>query len=172
MAEDQASPYRRMPRPWLPPFVHPLPEADGLPARPMRHAWTRWAMALASVTLLGWPRFGVDSARVWLLPGGVEIQQLQPFSAAWLLMSIGVSVWALPHVGYRRRDWALVLLVPFWGLVVAWRLGWRAASLPYRDWRPRDDELPRVHVLPGIGMYVLAPEGAGTGGDVPAETSP
>ena len=156
--------------PWLPPFVHPLPEADGLPARPMPHAWTRWTMALASLTVAdGWLAIDDRTAPAWHLPGGVEIY---PLAAAWQLVSIGICVSALPHVGYRRRDWALVLLVPFWGLVVAWRLGWRAAALPYRDWGPRDDELPRVRILPGTGMYVLAAEGAVTGGDVPAETSP
>jgi hypothetical protein len=59
-------------------------------------------------------------------------------------------------VSYRRGDALLVLLpvVPLWlvGLVA-----WRLSALPYRDWRPRDDELARVRLVPGTAYYVLAP---------------
>ncbi|MBO3744450.1 hypothetical protein J5X84_00120 [Streptosporangiaceae bacterium NEAU-GS5] len=47
---------------------------------------------------------------------------------------------------YRRRDcvWFLLLLTLPYGLWLAVVVGWRLALLPYRDWRPRPDEMARL----------------------------
>jgi hypothetical protein len=52
-----------------------------------------------------------------------------------------VFVPVLPRVSYRRRDWLLIGLVPYWCFVVAAIAGWRLANLPVRDWAPRPDEV-------------------------------
>ena len=48
----------------------------------------------------------------------------------------------LPLVSYRRRDWLLISFVPFYGYVVAARVGWRLVNLPAKDWPLRPDEVP------------------------------
>ncbi|OJF12280.1 hypothetical protein BG844_21410 [Couchioplanes caeruleus subsp. caeruleus] len=59
--------------------------------------------------------------------------------AAWLL-AVPFVVWLAPKVSYRRRD---AVLAPWVLLIVAWRI----TSLPYRDWPPRDDEVPRAKYI-------------------------
>jgi hypothetical protein len=41
-----------------------------------------------------------------------------------------------PLASYRRRD-AFLIFVPFYNLVVLWRIGSRLARLPERDWPQR-----------------------------------
>ena len=56
-----------------------------------------------------------------------------------ILLPVGVAAWLAPKVSYRRRD-ALLWLTGFGGVWLTCIIGWRIASLPYRDWSPRDDE--------------------------------
>jgi hypothetical protein len=63
----------------------------------------------------------------------------------------------LKKVSYRSVDVLLLLFVPIWPFVVAWRVGWRLAFLPYRDWQPRPDETDRVVPVDDTGTYVLEP---------------
>lgn len=52
-----------------------------------------------------------------------------------------IFVPVLDKVSYRSRDWLLISLVPIWGqFVVPFRVGWRLAGLPIRDWPPRPGE--------------------------------
>jgi hypothetical protein len=51
-----------------------------------------------------------------------------------------VFVPLLPLVSYRRRDWLIMAIIPFWNAALAAKVGWRLANLPARDWRPRPDE--------------------------------
>jgi hypothetical protein len=65
-------------------------------------------------------------------------------------------------VSYRRRD-AVAWVIPVLGLLLMARLAWRLASLPYRDWPPRTDEVGRCRQTPartedGSTWYVLVPE--------------
>ena len=59
--------------------------------------------------------------------------------AAWFF-SAPFAVWLAPKVSYRRRD---ALLGPWMIAIIAWRI----AYLPYRDWPPRDDEVPQAHYI-------------------------
>jgi hypothetical protein len=70
----------------------------------------------------------------------------------------------LPKVSYRRRD-VLMMLVPFYGLWVVGLAVWRLSGLPFRDWRPRDDELPRIRLVRGGPLYVLVPVRSSVSGD-------
>ena len=63
------------------------------------------------------------------------------------------------RVSFRKRDVLFFLLLPFWGIVIAWKVGFRLASLPYRDWPPRPDEDARTQIVPGTAFYVLLPAG-------------
>jgi hypothetical protein len=59
--------------------------------------------------------------------------------AAWFFSALFV-VWLAPKVSYRRRD---ALLGPCMiGIIV-----WRIAYLPYRDWPPREDEVPHAQYI-------------------------
>jgi hypothetical protein len=76
----------------------------------------------------------------WRWPGGFS------FDYGGLLSVLpGMIIIALlaPQVAYRRRD-ALLLLLPPWGLRVAWIIGTRLVQLPQRDWPERTDVFP-VH---------------------------
>jgi hypothetical protein len=66
------------------------------------------------------------------------------------------------RVSFRRRDALFFLLVPAWGLVIAWKAGFRLTSLPYRDWPPRPDERPLSRSIPRTSYHVVldAPEPA------------
>jgi hypothetical protein len=63
-------------------------------------------------------------------------------------------------VGYRKRDVLFFPLIPIWGSFIAWKVGFRLASLPYRDWPPRRDEYDRCRRLPGSTYHVIVPEQA------------
>jgi len=64
-----------------------------------------------------------------------------------LVVPAVLTAWLAPYASYRRRD-ALLWLVGVGGLVFV-VLAWRVAYAPYRDWRPRPEEVPRMHWLRG-----------------------
>lgn len=77
---------------------------------------------------------------------------------------------AYRRVDYRRRDVLFFLLLPFWGLVIAWKVGFRLTSLPYRDWPPRPDEDARTRIVPGTPFHVVLPAGdPGQQGESPTD---
>ena len=83
------------------------------------------------------------------------------------VMSIGQGVYLilsgliflpfLSKVSYRHVDILFLIFVPIWCFVVAWRVGWRLAFLPYRDWEARPDEAGRIEQIDDRGTYVLKP---------------
>lgn len=85
----------------------------------------------------------------------VELFETSGSTSPWLwriVVNALVSLVFLPvlrPVSYRRRDWLVLAFVPIWQWVVAFRIGYRAALLPLRDWAPRPDERLRVLRLPG-----------------------
>lgn len=86
------------------------------------------------------------------LGGHVDLRAL---GAELLVMAF---MWPLlPRVSYRRRD-VLFMVVSFYGLWVVGLTVWRLSGLPYRDWRPREDERPRVRLIHGGPLYVLTSE--------------
>jgi hypothetical protein len=103
------------------------------------------------------------AALLWLRPWWYETAAVVGPRRHLNLAELGGSavvftvLWALlPRVSYRRGD-ALLVLLPVAPLCLVALLAWRLSALPYRDWRPRDDELARVRVVPGTPYYVLAP---------------
>jgi len=69
------------------------------------------------------------------------------------------------QVSYRWFD-ALLLLIPFVGLVFLVKFAWRLALLPYRDWPPRPAEAGRWRKVahpsrPGAGLYLVDPDRRG-----------
>jgi hypothetical protein len=60
----------------------------------------------------------------------------------------------LPRVSYRRRDWLVILAVPIWQWVLAFRVGYRLAFLPYRDWQPRPDEVVHARRIRGARLWL------------------
>ncbi|MDG4835988.1 hypothetical protein O7631_05615 [Micromonospora sp. WMMD967] len=55
---------------------------------------------------------------------------------------MAATAWLAPYASYRRRDALLWLVGP--GLYVFTVIAWRVALAPYRDWRPRPEEVPRM----------------------------
>jgi hypothetical protein len=103
------------------------PSAESLPDAPWRPAPT-WRRALLMVA--GVAPFGVL---------GLVMAQTVTGAALFLvvhLVAIGV---AAPYVSYRRRD-AFAMLIPIYNTFLIYRIAWRLAYLPYRDWEPRADE--------------------------------
>jgi hypothetical protein len=75
--------------------------------------------------------------------------------ATLTLALIGLTAWLAPKVSYRRRD-ALWWLTGLGGLWLFFIVAWRLAYLPYRDWPPRDDELPQAvyrREPPHVGVW-------------------
>lgn len=75
--------------------------------------------------------------------------------AAVFLATAVLALLTLPLVSYRRIDFLIIAFVPVWGWIVTWRLGWRLALLPWRDWQPRYDEVPYTRYVPGTELYML-----------------
>jgi hypothetical protein len=74
----------------------------------------------------------LHSAR-WHWFGSIWFVYGEPLS---LLPGIVLAALLAPLVAYRRRD-ALMLLVPFQGIYLAWIIGSRGGQLPHRDWPAR-----------------------------------
>jgi len=92
-----------------------------------------WVRALAGIVAV----FVVIQKPLGWLPGHHDAWWLDPVV---FLLPVLLFVPLLPLVSYRRRDWMLMVFVPFWNVVVAAKVGWRLANLPARDWPPRLDE--------------------------------
>ncbi len=123
--------------------------AVGATARWRQRRSTRTVVAaVVTVSLLGWMIASVGFVDDGRATGG----------QAFLLLP-ALVLWAfLRRVSYRRRDIAILLLVPVYGQFLCGVIVSRLLALPRRDWTPRPDELPRVVRIPqGRGAYVLAP---------------
>ncbi|MET8548752.1 hypothetical protein ACFYPX_22765 [Micromonospora zamorensis] len=70
-----------------------------------------------------------------------------------IALPMAATAWLAPYASYRRRDALLWLVGP--GFYVFMVIAWRVALAPYRDWRPRPEELPRMR-------WSRDPEHAGT----------
>ena len=55
---------------------------------------------------------------------------------------MAATAWLAPYASYRRRDALLWLVGP--GIYVFTVVAWRVSLAPYRDWRPRPEEKPRL----------------------------
>jgi hypothetical protein len=129
-----------------------------------------------AVVLLALPQ--VVMPRAWVADSGLAGHQLWRVAASALVSLLLVPVLRL--VSYRRRDWLVLAFVPVLQYVLAWRIGYRAALLPLRDWTPRPDERLRARRLRRGALWVLLPEVDYSGRDVgeadgaapaPAETA-
>jgi hypothetical protein len=91
----------------------------------------------------------------WLLKVGS--QSSLDLTAGRIELYVGLLLTPfLRKVSYRKRDVALIVLVPLYGEIVAGLVVSRLLSLPRRDWLPREDELPRVVRIPHRhGAYLL-----------------
>ena len=104
-----------------------------------RRLWRRYAGGiLAEVVLMGPVVFLADDDRLRRHVGGGLYVNL--WSALLLSVPAILFIPFLRWVSYRRRDWLFLAFVPVWAQVVAWKVGWRLAHLPTRDWPPRPDE--------------------------------
>jgi hypothetical protein len=87
----------------------------------------------------------------WGLPVIVAIPLLiATLAAPWVLLSP-----LLFRVGF---DWDKVVLLAvflFAAPILGWRVGFRLARIPYRDWRPSGPQRPSVRPMPGTGFHVL-----------------
>lgn len=132
-------------------------ELSSLPAR--RPRWLRHVVAAGFVVLdLAIVLAVHELARRLALPE-------EPWFVAEtvdLLASGLPGVLLLPayrRVGFRQRDVLFFLLLPFWGFVIAWKVGFRLTALPYRDWPPRPDEDARTQIVPSTPFHVVLPAG-------------
>ncbi|MET7819872.1 hypothetical protein [Micromonospora zamorensis] len=66
---------------------------------------------------------------------------------------MAATAWLAPYASYRRHDALLWLVGP--GIYVFTVIAWRVVPAPYRDWRPRPEEKPRLR-------WSRDPEHAGT----------
>ncbi|MGN6302445.1 MAG: hypothetical protein ACTHN8_15290 [Angustibacter sp.] len=141
--------------PWLPPLVDRVPVVAAPEGRRPRPLWLRvgvgCAAAIASMALVSLGSSLADelARRGWNV--GVD--------GAPFLTVLVVALWfVLPHVSYRRRD-VLMLLLPFYGVWIVGLALSRLVALPYRDWRPRPDEQPRVAQVEGLPRYYVLTSG-------------
>ncbi len=143
--------------PWLPPLVEPVPVVPAPAGRQPRPLWLRVAIGCAAV-VAGVELLGLGSSladelarRGWDV--GIDGEPI--------LTLLVVAMWfVLPRVAYRRRD-VLMVLIPIYGVWIVALAFYRLAGLPYRDWRPRPDELLRVAQVDGLPRYyVLLSAGA------------
>lgn len=141
--------------PWLPPLVDRVPVVPAPAGRRPRPLWLRVAAGGAAV-VAGAELLGVGSSLADELARlGLDVGiNGEPF-----LTVLAVVMWfVLPRVAYRRRD-VLMLVIPIYGVWIVALAFYRLAALPYRDWRPRPDEQPRVAQVEGLPRYyVLTPE--------------
>ncbi len=107
-----------------------------------------------AVVLLALPQ--VVMPHTWIAASGLARFGLWRVAASALVSLLLVPVLRL--VSYRRRDWLVLAFVPGWQYVLAWRIGYRAALLPLRDWTPRPDERLRARRLRRGGLWVLPPD--------------
>ncbi|SIN28436.1 hypothetical protein [Micromonospora cremea] len=73
-----------------------------------------------------------------------------------IAVPVVVTARLAPRASYRRRDALLWLVGP--GIYIFAVIAWRLALLPYRDWKPRPEEVPRMRWLRGpehAGMWHL-----------------
>ena len=102
---------------------------------------------------------GRDLARTSWLGEWLEEGPASDLLEAMPMTLVGVLLLpAFGRVSFRKRDWLFFFLVPLWGLVIAWKVGFRLTSLPYRDWPPRPDEVDRARRVPGTMYHVVLPE--------------
>ncbi|MGN6611232.1 MAG: hypothetical protein ACTHLJ_05610 [Angustibacter sp.] len=140
--------------PWLPPLVDRVPVVPAPTGRRPRPLWLRVAAGGAAV-VAGVELVGVGSSLAdELARHGWNVG----IDGRPLLTLLALALWfVLPHVAYRRRD-VLMLLIPIYGVWIVALAFYRLAGLPYRDWRPRPDELARVAQVDGLPRYyVLTP---------------
>lgn len=122
----------------------------------------RWLCQLVAAAFVG-----LDVAIFFAVRGWVDSQDL-PFATWFVEDSLVLLGSALPgilllpfyrRVSFRRRDVLFFALLPLWGFVIAWKVGFRLTSLPYRDWPPRPDEYPRTRWIPNSTFHVVVPPG-------------
>lgn len=118
----------------------------------------RWFRTLAGTTVfLGQfaPTYIFAEDDRWVVGGHTGWSfEVQPYHLdvwfAFLLIPF------LQKVAYRKRDFLLIALIPFYGEYLAGKVIYRLLGLPRRDWPPRPDELPRAVRIPkGRGDYLL-----------------
>jgi hypothetical protein len=107
-----------------------------------------------AVVLVALPQVVMPHA--WIAASGLGRFGLWRVAASALVGLLLVPVLRL--VSYRRRDWLVLAFVPGWQYVLAWRIGYRAALLPVRDWTPRPDERLRARRLRRGRLWVLLPD--------------
>ena len=107
-----------------------------------------------AVSLVALPQVVMPHA--WIAASGLARYGLWRVVASALVSLLLVPVLRL--VSYRRRDWLVLAFVPGWQYVLAWRIGYRAALLPLRDWTPRPDERLRARRLRRGRLWVLLPD--------------
>ncbi|MEU5910927.1 hypothetical protein [Micromonospora sp. NPDC047527] len=76
---------------------------------------------------------------------------------SFLVVPVVMTAWLAPYASYRRRDALLWLVGP--GALIFAVIAWRVALAPYRDWRPRPDEVPHMRWLSDperAGMWYVA----------------
>jgi hypothetical protein len=102
-----------------------------------RPAWLRALAGLLAAAL------ALAFQYPWILPGWTlhldwPWEGFLTVAVPSSLFFIGALI-AMPLVSYRRRD-SLLVLIPFYAIYLAGRVGFRLANLPARDWPPRPDE--------------------------------
>lgn len=138
----------------------PLP-ADEVARLPARRP--RWLCHVAAATLVVVTvvvgNGGRSLARTSWLGERLEEGPAGDLLAAMPMALVGVLLLpAFRRVSFRKRDWLFFLLLPLWGLVIVWKVGFRLTSLPYRDWPPRPDEDDCARRVPGTMYHVVLPE--------------
>ena len=145
--------YSERPDLWLPPLVDKVPVAPAPTSRNPVPLPVRAAAAAAGAIVA----FAATYIDPWGSQAPAVLHPTNDIDLATLpgTLMLFVAMWfVLPRVAYRRRD-AVLVLVPFLGWGLAALAAWRGSALPYRDWRPRDDERPRLRQVQGSSRYYV-----------------
>lgn len=144
----------------------PFPPASEAPLHPGRKPLGGGARVAVTVTLVvglvGIPTLLGDIARwVFLTDETTDgaLRRLEIQNAIQLAVLVLLTGLVATRVSYRWFD-GLIALVPLCGIFWIFRIAWRVAYLPFRDWPPRADEAATWRQVahpktPGGMLYVV-----------------
>jgi hypothetical protein len=141
---------RVKPEPLSPDEVATLP--------PRRARWVCHVAALLTAGMMaGWAWAMIMFAKD--LDHAINPDRLKDWESGLLMVSSACLCWVplapfLQRVGLTWPYAFWMTVIPFVVPVVAWKVGFRLAAIPHRDWRPGSHQIGYVHPIPDTGFHV------------------
>lgn len=90
---------------------------------------------------------GVLNAGPWAVTGAIAFACAFAAEAVWLPL--------LRRADFQWHWVAWLTLFPIACPIIFWKIGFRLARMPYRDWRPSAPSKPTARMIPGTRLHVL-----------------